>query len=271
MTDRASAEPSTAALVLFGDWFAPHRPSFWLGELLGALDAVGINPRSARTVAQRFANAGWFDVERVGRRSRYTSTPTALDELARGDLRILDPPQGRPADRWTLVSVDAADLDPAVEKRLRWLGLGELRRGLWLSPFVPDDALDAVLGDRSHEVFVDAHVDGRNGDLVERCWDLAAAEDAYRTFLTRHDDGGRGPTDHREAFVQRFALNHDFLLAVRVDPQLPADLLPPGWPGTAARSLFERRRAELEEPARCYLTGLADHHDDLARRSPAAV
>ncbi len=262
-------EPSTAALVLFGDWFAPHRPDFWLGELIDAVSAVGVNPRSTRTVAQRFANSGWFDVQRIGRRSRYALTELARAELRRGDLRILDAPRTEPAARWTLVSLEGGRTDAALAKQLAWLGLGELRRDLWLSPYAPDDALRHLLDGHPHEIFLDARVDGTDRELVHRCWDLSAAEAAYARLLRRPRPSGL-PADDRLAFVERFHLNHDFLLAVRVDPQLPTELLPPDWPGTEARTRFTSRRAELAPAAGAYLRRLAEHHDAMARGAPAA-
>jgi phenylacetic acid degradation operon negative regulatory protein len=43
-----------------------------------------------------------------------------------------------------------------------------------------------------------------------------------------------------------------------LDPDLPNEMLPPGWPRSRARRVFEARHASWHEPAREYFRSLEE-------------
>jgi phenylacetic acid degradation operon negative regulatory protein len=113
------------------------------------------------------------------------------------------------------------------------------------------------------ELDVQPHVDVFSGiylgpssieELVHRCWDLAALEEQYLNFISKHQkqyehylnqDSRECQSRREELFVRRFWLTHDFQSFPLKDPNLPTDLLPDEWIGFAARDLFDRYREFL--------------------------
>jgi len=76
--------------------------------------------------------------------------------------------------------------------------------------------------------------------LVGQCWDLTAVANQYRGFITCY-----GPLLNDihpqirplQAYTVRALTLHAWRRIVLHDPQLPSQLLPPEWPGHAAREL----------------------------------
>src|SRR5690606_20091049 len=79
-------------------------------------------------------------------------------------------------------------------------------------------------------------------ETLRALWPSAEIAAAYAAFADAYAplgsalDGGAVPAP-LEAMAARTLLIHDWRRIVLRDPGLPAALLPPGWPGAAARSL----------------------------------
>ena len=255
--NRVVARPPSArfaALVVLGDFLAPRAETFWLSGLLELLETAGYPPRTGRTAVQRMAVEGWFTIERRGRRSQYTLTEFGRRELARGDFRVFESSPPPWDGRWHLVTYsipDRARMErDGLRKALIWLGFGQLNPGMWICSHDRYDEVTATLHDLEVTAFVThftrAQLDGEPSDLVARAWELTSANASYRGFLrswkpviTAWEHTTLGS---RDAFIARFRLHHDFLSILRHDPNLPAELLPPGWHGTEARRLFASGR-----------------------------
>jgi phenylacetic acid degradation operon negative regulatory protein len=136
--------------------------------------------------------------------------------------------------------------------------MGSLGNGVWIAPHADREPLVAAAlraagaeGD-AWSFRAEPGSLGRLQDLVA-VWDLGQLAHEYRAFLERFSRGGGS------AFKAQTELVHAWRRLAFLDPDLPAELLPRGWPRAAAHRLFRRRSAawgagaqerfaELEEP-----------------------
>jgi phenylacetic acid degradation operon negative regulatory protein len=104
------------------------------------------------------------------------------------------------------------------------------------------------------ERFAARHAGGTAGAerLVRRAWDLDALAAAYQQFVTDLTPVvtgvGRAAGDET-AYAARFRLVHAWRTFLFRDPQLPPELLPASWPGTAAAAFFDRHATRLRPAA----------------------
>ncbi|HEY1734524.1 MAG TPA: PaaX family transcriptional regulator C-terminal domain-containing protein, partial [Acidimicrobiales bacterium] len=153
---------------------------------------------------------------------------------------------------WSLVVVttsgSSADVRARRRQALAFARLGELRDGTWLRPDNVDIALpDDVVGDVL--CMAARPSDGRLSDgrpsggrlpddreLAHRLWDLdgwARRADELAAGL------GRLPPTGRDDLAPGFELSAAVLRHFQADPLLPADLLPPDWPGDRLRETYD--------------------------------
>jgi phenylacetic acid degradation operon negative regulatory protein len=259
ITRTLAADPPRARsliVTIWGDALAPHGGTVWLAGLIHLLAPFGINERLTRTSVFRLARDGWLAAEAHGRRSRYRLTAEGERRFAQAYRRIYAPPEPRWDGRWELVLVAGETLSATTRQSLRdelsWEGFGTLAPGVYGRPAHGASAVARIasaldLADRI-AVLQARDDDARSGaPLASRAaaaWDLATVADGYRRFLARF--GGvvsafrarpAGVIDADQCFVVRTLLIHAFRRVLLRDPQLPAALLPPDWPGTAAYSL----------------------------------
>jgi phenylacetic acid degradation operon negative regulatory protein len=198
--------------------------------------------------------------------------------VAEGRRRIFAAPGTQWDGRWCLVTLSVPEarreLRDRMRKALTWLGFGSPSSALYVSP---RDYRDEVvsqaeqLGARAYvQVFraeTDFPADPR--ELVERAWpDLAELDRRYAEFVDRFGAdfqrqrllANPNRLEPGAAFRTRIALVNQLRGLLFGDPELPADLLPPGWHGLIARDLFLDYHALVTAPAlACF--------DRLARES----
>jgi phenylacetic acid degradation operon negative regulatory protein len=159
--------------------------------------------------------------------------------------------------------------DPAPRERLRadlaWQGFGQILPGVMLHPAPDDASLRQALkeaGKAENSPVMRASSNewmDREGvrTVVARAWNLDALAVQYDEFLTRFRpflralDGCAPPP--ATCFRLRTMLIHHYRRALLRDPGLPAELLPPHWPGAAARLLCRNLYRLVQEGAEAYL------------------
>lgn len=247
---------------MLGEFVAPSTEPVWTGSLVASLGALGVQEKAARQALTRSAADGWLAGERVGRRARLTLSPDIRALLAEGAARIYGFGDGRTDwdGRWLvlLVSVpeDARPLRHRLRTGLAWAGFGPLGGGVWVTPAAGrEDEARKLLDSLGPAVVVSSFVGphGSLGDeaaLVARAWDLPQLEHRYERFLDTFGD--LGPAGGAETFAAQTRLVHEWRRFPLLDPGLPDALLPPTWPGRAARELFGRRHAEWAAGARAW-------------------
>ncbi|MDH5291932.1 MAG: phenylacetic acid degradation operon negative regulatory protein PaaX, partial [Acidimicrobiia bacterium] len=249
--------------------------------LIDLVDQFGFSERLVRTSMFRLGTEGWFEVERVGRRSRYRLTPWAMGEFAAAETRIYGVSSAWDG-LWTLVLVDAAS-GPAAFTRagaeaaravLAERGFAPVAPGVLAAPRADPDAVAGWLRGagaigtvpiaraRFHDVaglagtgwpasaFDLEPVAQRYGSVVGTYGPLAAA--------AAGDPGGLDMGDE-SAFALRTMLVHELRRARLGDPELPLEALPAAWPGPGAVATASAVYHAVAEPAERWLakvTGL---------------
>jgi phenylacetic acid degradation operon negative regulatory protein len=241
----------------------------WLETLVGALVSLGYSRQAARQAVARSTRDGWLATERRGRRARMTLGDRTAELLRSGAGRIYS--FGRPWQwdgRWLIVVLRVPEERRAVRHQLRsrlaWTGLGSLGGGVWLTPHSErEHELAAAIREepvadaRSFVAELGSMGDPRS--LVADAWDLEAVRAQYEAFI---DDFARVRALSAEAcFRQQTLLVHAWRRFPFLDPDLPAELLPAGWPRERAHALFVNRHERWRGRATEYFAQLEGELD----------
>ncbi len=255
-------------ITCFGDLLLPRGGRIWLGSLIALLQPLGLSERLVRTAVYRLVKDEWLATEASGRRSDYFLTQTGrqrFDEAAE-QIYATAAPAWDGHWRWVqVVGEMGSGPREAVRRALYWQGFGELGRGSFVHPgadweqvrlALRSDGLGPWLPALLPLQATHARMQGSADDaaLVQRAWPLAALAAGYLDFVQRyqpilaecqgaHSGGGTDATTDAAtdatALQLRLLLLHDYRRLLLRDPQLPAALLPPDWPGQQARSLCQ--------------------------------
>lgn len=278
--------PATSLIVtIFGDSISQHGGAAWLGSIVSLATPAGLSEGSIRTAAFRLASEGWLIAEQIGRKSYYRLTDMGWHQCEAVHGRIFFPPDEHWDRKWTLVSLlpgakDAAGRD-TLRSELHWLGFGQLTSGVFLHPN-PDDAVlrrtveDA--GMASSAIVMRAEIEewiAANAvrETLRTCWDLNRLAAGYADFLATFRPIAQAleqtaSPDPKLSFAIRTLVIHAFRRVLLRDPKLPDELLPPDWPGNAARLLCRNLYMHVEEAAERYL---ADELKTADGRAPSAL
>src|SRR6187399_3571315 len=239
--DQLKREPSrtgSIVITLFGDAIVPRGGSVWLGTLLEFFTTLDIDSGVVRTAMSRLAADGWLERNRVGRNSFYRLDKKGRQTFDTATKHIYDPPLSDWTGRFELLLIGNGEDRDASRAALRNAGFGSPLPGVWVAPSgvpVPDEAASAIRLEVSAE-------DDSGRRLLSASWPLDRTADAYlkfmKTFEPLHAAIGRGMTlSDADAFTARVLRIHHYRRVVLRDPLLPTALLPPDWPGRAARAM----------------------------------
>ncbi|HEU5471639.1 MAG TPA: PaaX family transcriptional regulator C-terminal domain-containing protein [Actinophytocola sp.] len=254
-------------MTILGEFVLPRDEPAWTATLVDALGMFDVEEKSARQALARIAAEGWLRSDRVGRRVRWTLTGPGRRLLIEGAERIYAFGSGeRNWDgRWliVLVSVPEAqrDLRHKLRTRLSWAGFGSPAPGVWITPR-PEAEADAklildelALSSQAMSFVAGYGALGEEQEMVAAAWDLGDVADRYRDFI--NEFAPLTPTAPPQIFRAQTRLVHEWRRFPFLDPQLPAELLPPNWIGTTATTLFTHRHTQWRTPAREHWTHLA--------------
>lgn len=255
---------------LYAEQVQDLKQSIWLGSIIRVFRELDIGETATRTTVARMAREGWLQAVRHGRRSYYSLTPEGQKPLREGIPRVLTRRQVPWDGSWCVLFYSIPEASRSIRDRLRkelsWQGFGSLSDGVWVAPNNPDRGQELRDLVAKHGIGRHVHVFiGRywgpltDREVVSRCWDLEAINDAYfefigrwepplRAFKARMDKGEAIP--ERECFVEEFLMGHEFRKFPFRDPDLPPQLLPAGWLGYEALRLFREYRELLAEGSR---------------------
>ncbi|CAM3804051.1 phenylacetic acid degradation operon negative regulatory protein PaaX [Bordetella sputigena] len=281
------ADPPRAkslCVSLLGDAIEPHGGAIWLGDLIALLRPLGINERLLRTSVFRLVAEGWLHAERHGRRSLYRLSPQGARNTAHAALRIYQSDEPAWNGEWTLVLIPRMTSNGLAERTelrraLEWEGYGMVAPGVFAHPRARPGAAGSILESLGipDKALVLAARDLPDvgalplAALAEQCWNLQELAGQYREFIQQfgplektlektsaegNADTGGAPA---AAFAARVLLLHRWRRIVLHDPQLPADMLAPDWPGHAARALCRRLYWALFDASESHLASLAGH------------
>ncbi len=270
---RSVGAPAARSLLLtiLGEYVLPRSGSVWQETLVAALVSVGYSQQAARQALARSTRDGWLATERRGRRARLSLADDTSQLLRTGAQRIYSFGQPWQWDgRWLVVVLRVPEESRAVRHQLRsrlaWAGLGSLGGGVWLTPHVAREAelVSAINDEPAAEATSFVAELGSIGDpeqLVADAWALDRVRGQYAAFI---EDFARVRALTPEAsFRQQTLLVHAWRRFPFLDPDLPAELLPPRWPRERAHALFLDRH-------RRWATAAAEHFAQL-EAEPGAI
>ena len=249
---QTGSQPQHLLTTLLGDYWLgreEHLPSAALVRLVGEF---GVTPVGARAALSRLTRRGLLTSSKSGRRTYYGLTRRAARVLEEGGERIMAFGTSRePWDgRWTVaafsVPEDQRDLRHALRTRLRWLGFAPLYDGMWVSPrdaVQPAlEALAEVEVERATVLVATVAPDGPVKGAPISAWDLDYLCKLYEEFIAAYEPMlervRHGSVGASEALIARTAVMDTWRNFPNLDPELPDELLPDGWPRQRARAIF---------------------------------
>ena len=259
-----SASARSLLLTVLGEFVLPQALPAWTGALVAALAEVGVEEKAARQALSRTAAEHLLTAERDGRRMRWHLTAAGTQLLEQGAARIYG--FGRGVEdwdgQWLVLTVSVPEsqrqLRHSLRTRLTWAGLGSPLPGVWVTPDVgKEKEVAAAVEDLGVEAFSFTGPFGQIGDpqrIVSAAWQLADVEQRYRSFLASFAKQRTGAP--AEAFRSQVRLVQQWRRFPFLDPGLPAQLLPPTWPGPAAAERFHRRHERWHPAAQAHWQSL---------------
>ena len=263
---RSVGAPAARSLLLtiLGEYVLPRGEPVWQETLVGALVSVGYTQHAARQALARSVRDGWLSTSRHGRRARVSLSNGTADLLRSGAGRIYS--FGSPRDwdgRWLVLILRVPETRREVRHllrtRLAWAGLGSMGGGVWLTPHVEREA-------ELREVVVEAPAAEATSFVAElgtmgtpiavaaTAWDLDDVRGQYEAFIS--DFEAIRPSSDEAFFRTQTLLVHAWRKFPFLDPDLPSELLPAGWPRRRAYELFTTRHSHWAGAARSYFDSL---------------
>jgi phenylacetic acid degradation operon negative regulatory protein len=270
--------PQGLAVTLLADYTLRTRARLPSAAMVALLGEAGVSDSGARTAISRLARRGVLEGYRHGRFSSYRLTPAAATFLSIGGSAIVSPASTVPWDgQWTLIAFSLPQEEGArrrgLRSQLRWMGYAPLFDGLWISPRGLTEKTQALLAEvalGAMTVFRARHVELQAAVLRNPldAWDTTAIARHYESFI-----GHWSPIQPRistgritgaEAVHARTEVMDTYRRLPILDPQLPAELLPPGWLREPARELFIAVYDGLAEPAQEHVRAVAGRYAESA-------
>lgn len=246
-----------------GDWVS-------VAALIRLMAELDIDENAVRSAVSRLKRRGMLVAEQRAGTAGYSLSADARVMLAEGDKRIF---RRRPAtveDGWVLAVFSVPERERTrrhtLRARLTWLGFGTVAAGVWIAPASLEDEARRTLARLGLDTYVtlfrsDHRGFGRLEEQVPRWWDVPGLARLYESFLDTYGRPGAAPwtgpgpaappggdPDDKAAFAGYLRVLTDWRRMPYLDPGLPAELLPAGWPGTRAAELFATLTARLREP-----------------------
>jgi phenylacetic acid degradation operon negative regulatory protein len=264
---RRTVRAGSLITTVFGDAIAPRGGTVWLGSLIAVMQGFGISERLVRTSVFRLAKDGWLQSNQIGRRSYYGLTDEGRERFQQATHKIYGEPASTWDGQWCLVFL--TDLDSTVRedvrRELNWLGFGALSAGVLAHP-TPDHA-DLGLAIRrlgvSDDLIVMRGMSVENESSIRKLarygWDIDDIDSRYASFVERFRPliaaySKSGKVKPQTAFLIRTLLIQEYRKVLLRDPQLPIELLPADWHGSAAYQLCRNLYRAVYEPADEYLS-----------------
>jgi phenylacetic acid degradation operon negative regulatory protein len=238
------------------------------------MDNFGISERLVRTSVFRLVQEGWLQSSQIGRRSYYSLSDEGRERFEQATHKIYGEPLAGWNGEWCLVLLSKLDgaAKETVRKELGWLGFGALSTSVVAHPAPDMGDVDATLRrlDVADDLVVMSGQTIRNEtgmrELAQASWNLDDIDERYENFVKRFRPliaayGKNAVVSPQTAFLVRTLLIQEYRKVLLRDPQLPAELLPSNWHGTAAYQLCRNLYRAVYSHADEYLTDAMETAD----------
>jgi phenylacetic acid degradation operon negative regulatory protein len=249
-------------ITIYGDAIVPRGGRLWLGSLLDIMALFRIDSGHVRTAMSRLTSDGWLKREKAGRNSYYRLTRQAEGRFNAATQRIYFPHTPAFDGRLRVALIGPGCNRTKARPALLKAGFTALTPTTYVAVADPSPPLPAIDG----LFLVNADPADDMHALAAAAWKLDALATAYRAFVARFTPLERAlnktaKVPAADALVARVLLIHEFRRIVLRDPGLPAALLPPDWPGTAARQHAARLYRRLIADSETYLDAEAQDRE----------
>jgi phenylacetic acid degradation operon negative regulatory protein len=241
---------------LYGDHLTTNGNWAPIAGIVRLLGTVDVHSPAVRTAVSRMVREGWLEPsERAGQRG-YTASARARARLDEARNRIYGTRDARWDGQWHVVVIQRAT-DRAARGRvaaaLGYLGYARMAPDTWVAPRISADLADSLAGEKLGSKQFSSRYAASSDSLAAELWDLEELAAAYRRFIrTTRELVAQLPPDctPERGFAIRTAFVHEWRKFLFLDPDLPAEVLPPDWPGREAAALFNATAATLLPLAR---------------------
>jgi phenylacetic acid degradation operon negative regulatory protein len=247
----------------FGGW-VPMRA---LNQLL---ELFGVGESTSRVVLSRMRREGWFTTCRDGRQTSYGLTARSIKMLDEGRARIFDRGRDDWDGIWRMVIYAVPEESRAERDRVRralaWHGFGPLAAATWISPHPRlEEVREALAGLSATRMdLLESRALSRAADreMAFRCWDLNGLARDYTELISGYkqlpDSASLAAVPGPEALRRQVELVASYRALPFRDPDLPSALLPEGWQGRRAHTLFLTAHDALHGAASAYVRTILD-------------
>jgi phenylacetic acid degradation operon negative regulatory protein len=248
----------SALFDLYGDHLLDRGGWAPISASVGLLGSLGISAPAVRTAVSRIVREGWLEPVERGVRG-YAVSARGRERLREAHARIYRT-EPLPWDgRWHLVVLERStdrNARARCAQALGFLGYGQLAADTWIAPRSSRELGPALAAAGVGWRGFSSTTGDDPAALAARVWDLDGLAAAYRGFEAAARPAVPGSPE--EAFVARTELVHAWRLFLFTDPGLPAETLPPHWPGHSAARRFDREARELLPGARAWVDAWVD-------------
>ena len=252
---QSGSNPQYLLITLLGDFWPGVPVDLPSAGIVALLGEFGISPTGARSALSRLSTRGVLTQSKQGRNTFYRLSDDVASVGARslhGIIAFAVEDEDTEWDgTWTLVAFsipeDERQQRASLRSKLRSHRYTPLQDGVWMSTAPPTEELRADLEEFSERyltVFQSRVVppDGLRARGPALASELDALAEEYAEFIEHYrgvlDVARTGDLAPKQAYLERVRLMSRWRGLYRMDPRLPASLLPANWRRREAGELF---------------------------------
>jgi len=269
--DVPAMKPRAILWDLFGDHLRyAERGAVPMRALNRLLELFGVGESTSRVVLSRMRREGWFTTCRDGRQTSYALTARSIKLLDEGRARIFERGRDNWDGIWRMVIYAVPEESRAERDRVRralaWHGFGPLAAATWISPHPRlEEVREALAGlSATRTDLLESRALSRAADreMAFRCWDLDGLARDYTELISEYsqlpDAAALAEVPGPEALRRQVELVASYRALPFRDPDLPSALLPEGWQGRRAHTLFLTAHDALHGAASAFVRTILD-------------
>lgn len=282
-TEQVNISCKTLIVTVFGDVISIHGNWIWLGSLIESLAPLGYSERLVRTSVFRLVEEEWLRVKKIGRKSYYSLTETAIKYNEKAAMRIYSPTGYSDNNQWLIVlpSFVSDEQFPELKRQLKWLGFSTIASSVYAHPSFDSNSLEETIRDLDllDSVIIitgktiDSHSTRVLKKLVFEKWKLDQLQKEYACIISDYapvyELAQSDAITSALSYLLRLLIIHEFRRVLLKDHELAKDMLPKDWSGSIARKLVKNLYSKLAVKSCQYITGQLETIDGKLPRAAA--
>jgi len=265
----------TLIVTIFGDVVSQHGKWIWLGSLINSLRPFGYSERLVRTSVYRLVKDDWLQVKKIGRKSYYQLTTSAINHYKKAARRIYSKSILSSDNRWLILFPSFVEETKMSElkRQLKWLGFSALSSGAFAHPCFDQESIEETIQELdivdSVIIFSGKTIDGNSANVLKKLvyqkWNLDSLQQAYNSFIDTYTpifdflnetvaNNRHRSNLNEQHFLLRVLLIHEYRRILLQDHELPSDMLPKNWSGYQANRLVKDLYSFLADKSCYYIT-----------------